>query len=403
MENYSAKSSNEIIELTNKVTTNYNSMPVVMSRGEGVWVYDVEGNKYLDCLAAYSAVNQGHCHPKVVAALKNQAEKLTLSSRAFHNDVMAFFLQKLCKYTGFTKALPMNSGAEGVETALKIARKWGYTVKKVPLDKAEIIVCDGNFHGRTTTVVSFSSEEQYKKLFGPLTPGFKSVPYGDANALKAAITPNTVGFLLEPIQGEGGVNVPPEGYLANVARICKDTGVLMLLDEIQTGFGRTGKKFCGDYDNTRGDILIMGKALSAGMYPISAVCCNASIMDVIKAGDHGSTYGGNPLASAVGIAALEVLEEENLPERSFELGKYFRGLLAEIKSDKIKEVRGKGLMIGIEIKKEFGKARPLCEELKRRGILCKETHEQVIRITPPLIIEEKELKWVAEQLKEVLA
>ncbi len=393
----------KMIALTHQVSANnYHPLPVVISNGKGIWVTDIDNHKYLDCLAAYSAANQGHCHPKIISALIDQAQKLTISSRAFHNETMGPFLEKLCKYTGFDKALPMNTGAEAVETALKLARKWGYQNKDIPENQAEIIVCDGNFHGRTISIISFSSEKQYKDQFGPLTEGFKSIPYGCSESLSKAITPNTVGFLFEPIQGEGGVIVPPDGYLQDCLKICREKNVLMINDEIQTGFGRTGKTFCGDYEHTRGDILIMGKALGGGVYPVSAVCSSKDIMDVIKPGDHGSTFGGNPLGSAVGIASLEVLEDEQLPEKSYELGKHFKETLKNIKSEKIKEVRGKGLMIGIEIKQEFGNARKYCQILQEKGILCKETHQQVIRMTPPLVISKSDLDWVANQLEQAL-
>ena len=382
---------------------NYHPLPVVIARGEGVWLYDVEGKKYLDCLAAYSAVNQGHCHPRIVAALHEQSRTLTLSSRAFHNDRMGPFLKLLCDYAGYERALPMNSGAEAVETALKLARKWGYKIKGIPEGKAEIITAAGNFHGRTTTIVGFSTEPQYRDGFGPFTPGFVSVPFGDLDALRRAITPHTAALLLEPIQGENGIIIPPAGYLKAAAELCKANRVLLILDEIQTGFGRTGRDFCGDHDGVKGDVLIVGKALGGGVYPVSAALASAEIMAVIHPGDHGSTFGGNALAAAVGEAALGVLIDERLAERSATLGDYFMAKLRALDSPNIREIRGRGLMIGIEIKIESGKARGYCEALMRRGVLCKETHDQVIRLTPPLIIEREQIDWAVAQLAVVLA
>ncbi len=381
---------------------NYHPLPVVLSKGERVWVWDVEGNKYLDCLSAYSAVNQGHRHPKIISALIEQAGRITLTSRAFHNDKMGPFLKKLCEISGFDKALPMNTGAEAVETAIKAARKWGYLKKKVEDDKAEIIACENNFHGRTTTIISFSTEPQYRFGFGPFTPGFKIIPYGDAEALEKAITPNTVGFLVEPIQGEGGVIVPPEGYYRRIREITKKHNVLLIADEIQTGFGRTGTLFAMDREGVKPDILVVGKALGGGVYPVSAILANDDVMDVFKPGDHGSTFGGNPLAAAVGLAALEVIIEEKLPERAEELGNYFMRRLREINSPYVKEVRGRGLLIGVEIKKEYGSARPLCEKLMKLGILAKETHEQTIRFAPPLVITKEEIDWALERIEKVL-
>ncbi len=381
---------------------NYHPLPVVLQKGEGVWVWDVEGKKYLDCLAAYSAVNQGHRHPKIVEAAKQQLDRLTLTSRAFHNDMMGPFLRKLCELTGYSKALPMNSGAEAVETAVKAARRWGYTVKGVPRDKAEIIVCENNFHGRTTTIVSFSTEASYQDGFGPLTPGFVSIPYGDAAALESAITSNTVAFLVEPIQGEGGVVVPPEGFLGCAARLCKDNQVLFVADEIQTGLGRSGRMFACDWEDVHPDMLIVGKALSGGLYPVSAALANDEIMGVFLPGNHGSTFGGNPLGAAIAMAALDVIVEEKLAERADELGKWFREQLRGIESPHVGEVRGKGLLVGVVIRDESGPARPFCEELQRRGILAKETHEQVIRFAPPLVIDEETLEWVVGQVREVL-
>ncbi len=393
----------EIIAQTERYSANnYHPLDVVLSKGEGVWVWDVDGNKYLDCLAAYSAVNQGHRHPKIIAALAKQAERITLTSRAFHNDQMGIFLKKLCEVTGKKKALPMNTGAEAVETAIKAARKWGYKVKGVEQDKAEIITCAGNFHGRTTTIVGFSTEAQYKDGFGPFTPGFVTVPYGDIEALKQAITPNTVAFLVEPIQGEGGVVVPPDGYLKQAALVCKERNVIFIADEIQTGLGRTGKMFCCEHDAVVPDMYIVGKALAGGVYPVSAIACDDVIMDVFNPGDHGSTFGGNPLGSAVGLAALDVLIEENLVQKAAELGAYFMQELRKINSPHVDNVRGKGLMIGVVIKDSSGPARPFCEKLRDLGILAKETHHQVIRFAPPLVISKEEIDWALERIKKVL-
>jgi len=381
---------------------NYHPLPVVLSKGEGVWVWDVEGNKYLDMLSAYSAVNQGHRHPKIIKALIDQAQKITLTSRAFHNDKMGPFLHKLCEVAGYDKALPMNTGAEAVETAIKAARKWGHLKKGVEENKAEIIVCENNFHGRTTTIISFSTEPQYKFGFGPFTPGFKIISYNDPEALEKAITSNTVAFLVEPVQGEGGVIVPDEGYYKKIREITKKYNVLLIADEIQTGFGRTGTLFAMDREGVKPDILVVGKALGGGIYPVSAILANDDIMDVFKPGDHGSTFGGNPLASAVGMASLEVILEEKLPERAEELGSYFMEELRKINSPHVKEVRGRGLLIGMEIKKEIATARPFCEKLMKLGILAKETHEQVIRFAPPLIIKKEEIDWALERIRKVL-
>ena len=382
---------------------NYHPLPLVLSRGEGIWVWDVDGKKYLDCLSAYSAVNQGHCHPKIINALTEQASQLTLTSRAFHNDKMGDFLEKLCEMAEMEMALPMNTGAEAVETAIKAVRKWGYEIKGVPDNQAEIIFFEGNFHGRTVTTVSASSEEAYKHHFGPFTPGFKIVPYGDAQALEAAITDNTVAIIMEPIQGEAGINVPPDGYLAATRKICRDNDVLMVMDEIQTGLGRTGKLFCYQHEeHAKPDMLIVGKALSGGVYPVSAVISSREILRVFTPGIHGSTYGGNPLGAAVGLAALTVTEEEKLAERSQLLGDYLMRKLEAIPTNKVADIRGKGLFIGIELHKEVGLARPYCEALMERGILCKETHDHVIRLAPPLIIEMEQIDWLAEQIAEVL-
>ena len=381
---------------------NYKPLDVVLTKGEGVWVYDVDGKKYLDCLSAYSALNQGHCHPRLVQALIDQAQQLTLTSRAFRHDKLGQFYRLLHELTGYDMALPMNTGAEAVETAIKAARKWGYQVKKVEPNQAEIIVCAGNFHGRTTTIVGFSSEPQYKQDFGPFAPGFVMIPYGDARALEAAITPNTIGFLVEPIQGEGGVVVPPAGYLQEVRRICDKHNVLLLADEIQTGLGRTGQLFACDDEAVRADIMIIGKALSGGLYPVSAVLADKAILGLFRPGDHGSTYGGNPLAAAVGIEALNVLVEEGLIDNARVLGEYFQERLAEIPSPHVKEVRGKGLLIGVELKPEAGGARRFCEALQQHGILCKETHQHVIRFAPPLVITRAEIDWALEHITAVL-
>jgi ornithine--oxo-acid transaminase len=394
------KTNKEYIELIEKYNANnYHPLPVVLTKGKGVWVWDVEGNKYLDMLSSYSALNQGHCHPKIIKALKDQSTRLTLTSRAFHHDMLAHFTEKLCTVTGYEKALPMNSGAEAVETAIKVSRKWGYYKKEVEKDHAEIIVCENNFHGRTTTIVGFSSEDQYHDGFGPFAPGFTMIPYNNPQALEQAIHKNTIGFLIEPIQGEGGVIVPDEGYLKNCYDICKKNNILFIADEIQTGLGRTGKLFACDYENVRPDIIIIGKALSGGAYPVSAIVCDTHIMDVLHPGDHGSTFGANPLASAVAIAALDVIIQEKLPERAYELGNWFRKKLRAIENPIIKEIRGKGLLTGVELKQL---ARPYCEELMRQGILAKETHKMVIRFAPPLIVEKQELEWALPRIEKVL-
>lgn len=378
---------------------NYHPLDVVVERAEDVWVYDVDGKKYLDCLAAYSAVNQGHCHPRILKVLKEQAEKVTLTSRAFRNDQLAGLYEKIIALTGMEKVLPMNSGAEAVETAVKAARKWGYTVKGIPEGKAEIVVCSDNFHGRTTTIVGFSSEEQYKEGFGPFAPGFPLIPFGDAGALRAAITPDTCAFLVEPIQGEAGVIIPPDGYLKEAEKICRENNVLLILDEIQSGLGRTGKMFAHQWENVKPDGLIIGKALSGGFYPVSAFVSGAEVMGVFHPGDHGSTFGGNPLACAVAGEALAVIIDERLVENAAETGPYFMERLRTIRSDRLKEVRGRGLWIAIELDRP---ARSDCEALQERGMLCKETHANVIRIAPPLTISRKEVDWAFEQVKSVL-
>ena len=381
---------------------NYKPLEVVLTRGEGVWLYDVEGRKYLDCLSAYSAVNHGHCHPRIMRAMVEQAQKLTLTSRAFRNDKLGQLYKTLTDLTGYELTLPMNTGAEAVETAIKTARKWGYQVKKVEPDQAEIIVCNGNFHGRTTTIVGFSSEAQYKADFGPFTPGFVNIPYGDTKALEAAITSNTVAFLVEPIQGEGGVVVPPKGYLKAVREICDRHNVLLMADEIQTGLGRTGRLFACDHEGVRPDVMIIGKALSGGFYPVSAVLASHEILGLFRPGDHGSTFGGNPLGAAIATEALTVLLEEDLIGNAHQMGEYFQERLAEIPSPHVKEVRGQGLLIGVELKSEAGGARRFCEALQGKGILCKETHRHVIRFAPPLIIKRAEIDWALEHITTVL-
>jgi ornithine--oxo-acid transaminase len=388
-----------LIELEEKYGAhNYHPLDVVIERAEGVWVYDVDGNRYLDCLAAYSAVNQGHCHPRILQALLDQSKRVTLTSRAFRNDQLPLLYQQLHDLTGYGMSLPMNSGAEAVETAIKAARKWGYTVKGIPADKAEIIACSNNFHGRTTTIISFSTEPQYREGFGPLTPGFTIVPYGDAAALEAAITPNTAAFLVEPIQGEAGIIIPPEGYLKRAEALCRAHNVLFITDEIQSGLGRTGRFFAHQWEGVRPDMVVIGKALSGGYYPISAVLADPEVLGVFKPGDHGSTFGGNPLACAVARAALQVLVDEQLVERSEELGRYFLDRLRTLRSPEIKDVRGRGLWIGIELR---GKARPYCERLKELGMLCKETHDHVIRLAPPLVITRDEIDWAFDRLQQV--
>jgi ornithine--oxo-acid transaminase len=378
---------------------NYHPLDVVIQRAKGVWVYDVEGKRYLDCLSAYSALNQGHCHPKISRVLATQARRLTLTSRAFRNDQLPHLYKTLHELTGYEMSLPMNSGAEAVETAIKAARKWAYTVKGIPADKAEIICCSGNFHGRTTTIVSFSTEEQYRSGFGPFTPGFRIVKYGDIEDLRKSMNPNTAAFLVEPIQGEAGIVIPPEGYLLEAARLCKEHNVLFIADEIQTGLGRCGKLFAFEYEDIRPDAVIIGKALGGGFYPVSALLASKEILGVFHPGDHGSTFGGNPLACAVAIASLKVIVQEKLVKRSAELGTYFMNKLQAIDNPHIKQVRGRGLLIGLVLD---AKARPYCEALMKKGVLCKETHENVIRFAPPLVITKKEVDWACKKIVEVM-
>ncbi len=381
---------------------NYHPLDVVIERGQGVWVWDVEGNRYLDCLAAYSAVNQGHCHPKIVAALVEQSKKLALVSRAFRNDQLGPFYEELTRLAGFRRALPMNSGAEAVETAIKASRKWGYEVKGIPEGQAEILVFADNFHGRTTTIVGFSSEPQYRAGFGPFTPGFQLLPYGDADAVEAAMHANVAAVLVEPIQGEAGIVVPPAGYLRRLREITREHRALLVCDEIQSGLGRTGKMWCFEHEGIRPDLVIVGKALSGGLYPVSAIVADDEVMDVFRPGDHGSTYGGNPVAAAVARAAMRVLVEEGMVENSARRGAAFLERLRAIDSPHVKEVRGKGLWIGIELHAEAGGARRFCEALKAEGLLCKETHAHVIRVAPPLVITADEVEWAADRLQRVL-
>lgn len=393
----------DFIELEEKYGAhNYHPLDVVIAKASGVWVTDTEGKEYLDCLSAYSAVNQGHVHPKILSALIEQAQKVTLTSRAFRNDKLGLFYQKLSEMTGYEMSLPMNSGAEAVETAIKLARKWGYEVKGIPQDQAEIIVVDGNFHGRTISIISCSTEPAYRKDFGPFTPGFITVPYNSAHVIEKAITPNTAAVMIEPIQGEAGVIIPDEGYLREVEKICYTNKVLLVSDEIQTGLGRTGKLFAAQHENVRPDITIIGKALSGGFYPISAVLADRHIMGLFKPGEHGSTFGGNPLAAAIGYAALSVIEDEKLVENSEAMGAYLLDQLCEINSPHIKEVRGKGLFIGLELNPGSGGARRFCEALKERGILAKETHHHTIRFAPPLVIDKQTIDWALPRIREVL-
>jgi len=381
---------------------NYKPLDVVLSRGRGIWVWDVEENKYMDCLSAYSAVNQGHCHPKIMETMIEQAQRLTLTSRAFRNDQLGPFYKELCGLTLSHKVLPMNSGAEAVETVIKAIRKWGYKVKGIPRDRAEIIVCENNFHGRTIAIIGFSTEAQYRDGFGPYPAGFNIVPFGDAAAIETAITPHTVGVLLEPIQGEAGVIIPPSGYLKDVKAICEKNDIVLILDEIQTGLGRTGKLLAEEHEGIEADVTVIGKALSGGFYPISAVLSNKEVLGVFMPGDHGSTFGGNPLACAVARTALKVLIQENMIENAQKMGDYFLSQLKNIDSPFIKEIRGKGLLIGVELLPEAGGARGFCERLKTKGLLCKETHENVIRFAPPLVITKAQIDWAMERIESVL-
>ncbi len=399
------KKTSDYIKAAEKYSaSNYHPLPVVLERGEGCWVWDVEGRKYLDMLSCYSALNQGHCHPAIVAALKDQASKLTLTSRAFHNELFGAFMRKVAELTRMEKVLPMNTGAEAVETAIKMVRRWGYEKKGVPEGRAKIVVCANNFHGRTTTIVGFSTEPLYKRGFGPFTPGFQTIPFGDAAALEAAVDADTVAFMVEPIQGEGGIIIPPRGFLSRAADICRKNRTLLVLDEIQTGLGRTGRLFAYQHeDGVRPDALILGKALGGGVYPVSAVASSAEIMGVFDPGSHGSTFGGNPLACRAGLAALEVIEKEDLPRKSKESGEYFIGKIRGIKSPHVTDVRGLGLFVGVEVRKESGGARPFCEKLMKEGLLCKETHDLVIRFAPPLTISREEIDWAIERIAKVLA
>jgi len=389
------------IELEDKLGAhNYKPLDVILSRGEGVWVWDVDGNRYMDCLSAYSAVNQGHCHPKIRQAMLDQSQRMTLTSRAFRNDQLALFYQELCEMTHSHKVLPMNSGAEAVETAVKCVRKWGYETKNVPENQAEVIVCDNNFHGRTLAIIGFSTDENARKNFGPFAPGFTSIPFGDADALEAAITPNTVAFMVEPIQGEAGVIIPPAGYLKKVREICTRNNVILILDEIQTGLGRTGKLLAEEHEGIEADLTLIGKALSGGFYPVSAVLSNEAVLGLLQPGQHGSTFGGNPLACAVSRMALKVLTEENMIENAEKMGGYFLDELKKISHPAIKEARGRGLMIALElVEGTKGGARAICEKLMDMGMLCKETHTYTIRFAPPLVITQADIDWAIDKIK----
>jgi ornithine--oxo-acid transaminase len=394
----------EIVERTDALgAMNYLPLPVVLARGEGVWVWDVEGRRYMDMLSAYSAMSHGHCHPKVIAALKAQADRLTLTSRAFHSDRLWELYDRIVALSGLPRVLPMNTGTEAVETAIKAARKWGYEVKGVPADQAEIIACTNNFHGRTVTIITFSTEGCYRDGFGPFTPGFKVVEYGEIEALERAINERTVAFLVEPIQGEAGIRIPPAGYLKKAEELCRQHRVLLVADEIQTGLGRTGKMFCCEHESVRPDLIIIGKALGGGVLPVSAVAGTEEVMGVFQPGNHGSTFGGNPLAAAVGVAALDALVEEKLAERAHQLGSYLIEKLRAIGSPHVQEIRGRGLLVGVDLKRSSGPARPFCEALMREGILAKETHESVIRLAPPLVIQQQDLDWAIERVAKVLA
>jgi len=393
---------NQLIILADKYGAhNYKPLDIVLERGEGVWVYDTDGKKYLDCLSAYSAINQGHVHPKILAVFQEQAKKITLTSRAFRNDQLPLLYKDLCDLTGYEMAIIMNSGSEAVETALKIARKWGYQTKGIERHKAEIIVASGNFHGRTISIISFSTEPLYREDFGPYTPGFKIAKYGDLDSIISLINENTAAIMLEPIQGEAGVIIPPDGYLKSVSSICNENNILFIADEIQTGLGRTGKLFACDHEDVKPDMLIIGKALSGGFYPVSAVLSGASVLGLITPGEHGSTFGGNPLGAAVARSAIQVLVEENMIENAAILGEYFSDQLSEIPSSKIKEIRSRGLLIGVELRKDAGKARGYCELLQEKGILAKETHDTTIRFAPPLIIDKETIDWALERIRDI--
>ena len=397
------RSADELIEIESRLGAhNYHPLDVVLVRGEGVWVWDLDGNRYMDCLSAYSAVNQGHGHPKIRAALIEQASRLPLTSRAFRNDQLPLFYEEICALTRSHKVLPMNSGAEAVETAIKAVRKWGYEVKGVADDRAEVIVCENGFHGRTITIVGFSTDPVARTGFGPFTPGFRVIPFGDADALEQAITPDTVAFLVEPIQGEAGVIIPPEGYLARVREICSRHNVILVIDEIQTGLGRTGKLFAEEHDGIEADVTLVGKALSGGFYPMSAVLSNTEVLGVLKPGEHGSTFGGNPLACAVARAALRVLVEEGLIDNAAQQGAYFLAELAKLRTNQVRDVRGRGLMIALEFRADVGGARSVSEAFRSAGLLCKETHENTLRFTPPLVIEREQVDWALEVIDRVL-
>ncbi|MFK5925139.1 MAG: ornithine--oxo-acid transaminase [Desulfuromusa sp.] len=382
---------------------NYNPLDVVLSRGKGIWVWDVNGKRYMDCLSAYSAINQGHCHPEIQATMIEQCQRLTLTSRAFRNDQIALFYKEICEMTNSHKVLPMNSGAEAVETAIKVVRKWGYQTKGIPQGQAEIIVCENNFHGRTVTIVGFSSDESSRNGFGPFTPGFKVIPYGDADALEAAITPNTVAFLVEPIQGEAGVIIPPEGYFKKAKALCQKNNVVLILDEIQTGLGRTGKLLAEEHEGIEADMTLVGKALSGGFYPVSAVLSSHEVMNVLQPGEHGSTFGGNPLACAVARTAIRVIVDENMIENADKMGEYFRTGLNQIDTQLIKEIRGRGLLIAVELNSQAGGARKYCQQLQSLGILCKETHDNIIRFAPPLVITREDIDWAMENIDKVFS
>ncbi|MCB1558709.1 MAG: ornithine--oxo-acid transaminase [Alphaproteobacteria bacterium] len=395
--------SQEIIQRENQyLAHNYHPLPVVLTKGDGVWVWDVEGHKYLDFLSAYSAVSAGHHNPRIIKAMMDQVDRLGVPSRAFYTDILGAFAEKLCVLSGMDRVLPMNTGAEAVETAIKAARRWGYRVKGIPKDKARIITCLGNFHGRTTTIVGFSPEEDYKDGFGPFADGFDLIPYGDLSALENAITPETCAFLVEPIQGEAGIIVPPEGYLAKAQELCRRHNVLFILDEIQTGLARTGKDFCFQYEIDKPDGLTLGKALGGGVYPVSAFLARKDVMDVFDYGSHGSTFGGNPIAAAIGLEALDLMVEERYSLRSYKLGEYLRGKLEALQSPLVREVRGKGLLIGMEIYTDKVSARSVCEDLKERGLLCKETHATTIRFAPPLVITKEQIDWAVGEVEAVL-